>query len=106
MSFNRHNNEIFIARSKLRWGTKFRYDKVIYVNSRTPVKLYCLKHGFYFEQTPKAHFTEKHECCPLCYKLISGHYQNLWRNINISNEKKVFNERVKTLLLNSVFKIN
>lgn len=32
-----------------------------------------------FEQTPKAHFAAKHECCPLCYKEIAGSFQNEWR---------------------------
>ncbi|WP_434567680.1 hypothetical protein QFW85_26870 [Vibrio chagasii] len=106
MSRYQYKKKNFVARSKIRWGTKFGYEKVIYVNSRTPVELFCLKHGFYFEQTPKAHFTAKHECCPLCYKLISGYYQNLWRNVNVRNEKKVVDESLYVLLLNSVFKDN
>lgn len=100
----RHNNNIFIRRSVSRWGHKYGYTKVKYVNSRTPVQIYCLTHNIYFEQTPKAHFTAKHECCPLCYKEIAGVHQNKWRNVPSKDKNELGNRLVNIeALLNTVF---
>lgn len=102
----KHNNHKFIRRSVSRWGHKFGYARVKYVNSRTPIQIYCLTHDIYFEQTPKAHFAAKHECCPLCYKKIAGVHQNKWRN-DLSKDKTGLNKRSVNVevLLNEVFSL-
>ncbi|MCG9596431.1 hypothetical protein L1D15_06780 [Vibrio sp. Isolate25] len=83
MPIARMTREQFIAKSRQRWGEKYGYDGLKYVNSRTPVLLYCFHHQHYFSQTPKAHFAAKHECCPLCYQAIAGRFQNAWRDEQI-----------------------
>ena len=79
MAIPRSTKAEFVRKSQQRWGDKYGYDRVHYVNSRTPVVLFCHHHQSYFEQTPKAHFMTKHECCPLCYQARSGSFQNAWR---------------------------
>lgn len=79
MTKPRLTTEQFIERSQKRWGARFGYRKAIYINNRTPLELFCLKHERYFFQTPKAHFIAKHECCPICYGEVAGSFQNEWR---------------------------
>lgn len=90
----------FISKSKEVWGDKYSYDRVEYLNFRTPVTLFCNRHKTYFNQTPKSHFYTKHECCPLCYKSVSGSYQNRWRDSKPSPHA----EAKHTSLLNLVLK--
>lgn len=47
-------------------GDKYDYSKVpeTYVNAKTPVKIYCKKHKYYFLQTPDAH--KNGVGCPKC----------------------------------------
>ena len=79
MPIPRDTKAQFIAKSKRRWGDRFGYNQVHYVNSRTPVLLWCKVHKTYFSQTPKAHFAAKHACCPRCYAELAGTFQNAWR---------------------------
>ena len=79
MAIPRDTKAKFIAKSQRRWGDRFGYDQVHYVNSRTPVLLWCKDHQEYFAQTPKAHFMAKHACCPICYEELAGTFQNAWR---------------------------
>ena len=44
----------FILRSKIKHNSKYKYDLVIYKNTRTKVQIICTTHGI-FEQTPDAH---------------------------------------------------
>lgn len=102
MAIKRLTRIEFIEKSKSKWGDRYSYDKVEYLNSRTPVELFCNKHHIYFTQTPKAHFMAKRECCPLCYKEISGLYQNLWRD-NKSNVEPAVNIELVNKKINVVF---
>ncbi|GLT16920.1 hypothetical protein GCM10007938_06970 [Vibrio zhanjiangensis] len=79
MAIPKNTTQQFIKKSRQKWGNRFGYQKTRYINTRTPVILWCKKHQSYFEQTPKSHFATKHECCPICYSLIAGFYQNQWR---------------------------
>ena len=36
-------------------GDAFDYSKVVYVDTHTPVEVYCKKHDFTFTPTPKNH---------------------------------------------------
>ncbi|WGW01382.1 hypothetical protein QF117_11380 [Vibrio sp. YMD68] len=97
MPFKKDTKESFINKAKKRWGPRYSYSEVIYINSRTPVKILCNKHNHFFYQTPKAHFAVKHHCCPLCYKEVIGKYQNQWRkkyNNAIHNTKDFYREEL------------
>ena len=57
--------EIFLERCKEKYGNKFDYSNINYINRLTPIKIICKKHGE-FEVTPKQHL---HSCgCPRCCK--------------------------------------
>lgn len=48
----RPSTEEFIAKAELKHPGKFGYEKVVYKNAKTMVKLYCKQHKDYFEITP------------------------------------------------------
>ena len=57
--------EIFLERCKEKYGDRFDYSNINYVNRLTPIKIICKKHGE-FEVTPKQHLNS---CgCPGCCK--------------------------------------
>ncbi len=45
-------------------GNAFDYSKVVYVNTHTPIEVYCKKHNFTFKPTPKNH--KKGSGCTKC----------------------------------------
>lgn len=53
--------ENFIKKSKDKFGTKFDYSKVMYINTLTPVTLICPKHGE-FQMAPKQHLQSPTGC--------------------------------------------
>lgn len=57
--------EIFLDRCIKKYGDRFDYSNINYVNRLTPIKIICKKHGE-FEVTPKQHLSS---CgCPGCCK--------------------------------------
>jgi hypothetical protein len=58
----------FIERSKNKFGDRFDYSEVEYVNSHTPVTLICKEHGIRFSTTPSNHFSTKFGGCKECHK--------------------------------------
>ena len=60
----RKGTDEFIAESKKKFGDKFDYSKVVYVNNKANVLLKCDKHGW-FEITPQSHLSSK-TGCKLC----------------------------------------
>lgn len=55
----RLTKEEFVAKSVAVHGDKYGYDKVVYVNNRTPVLIYCVHCKKYFKQTPNDHLKGK-----------------------------------------------
>jgi len=55
--------ENFITQANLIHKNSYTYDKVIYINKKTKVKITCLKHGD-FLQMPEKHLTG--QGCPSC----------------------------------------
>lgn len=79
----------FIQKSKDKFGDKFDYSKVNYVNSKTPVILICKEHGE-FQMTPKGHFSSITGCVECSKhitkkvkKLIDGKDRKSMREYNI-----------------------
>ena len=58
----------FIERSKNKFGDRFDYSEVKYIDSQTPVTLMCKKHGIKFSTTPSNHFITRFGGCKECYK--------------------------------------
>jgi len=59
----------FISRSISKHGTKYSYDKVRYVDSKTQVIIICPTHGE-FKQTPSDHMLGKK--CSLCANILTS----------------------------------
>lgn len=85
MAYCKGDTKTFVNKAIKRWGNRYDYSQVRYINSRTPVLIFCHRHQHTFSQTPKAHFAAKHNCCPICAKEVAGSFQNQWREV----EKKV-----------------
>jgi hypothetical protein len=60
----RSSRDEFEEKSKIVHGDKYDYSEVEYVNNHTKVKIYCKKHGKYFEQAPSHHLNGRgcHDC--------------------------------------------
>lgn len=61
------SRESFIQQAKHKFGDKFNYDLVLFINHITNVIIICPIHGE-FKQTPKCHLDSKHGC-RFCAKL-------------------------------------
>ena len=61
----KYTKEKFVNYAKLKHGDKYKYDKVVYVDSRTKVDIICPNHGV-FKQEPSAHL--RGQGCPKCRK--------------------------------------
>ena len=58
----------FIEKSKNKFGDRFDYSEVKYIDSQTPVTLICKEHGIRFSTTPSNHFSARFGGCKECYK--------------------------------------
>lgn len=58
-----YTTEEWVKKAKMIHGNKYDYSEVNYINSKTPVKIKCLIHGF-FEQIPSEHLQGKG--CKFC----------------------------------------
>lgn len=58
--------ESFVAESKAKFGELYDYSGVIYINSKTKIRLHCNKHNHTFEIQPPAHLAAKTGGCPYC----------------------------------------
>ena len=59
----------FAAKAKKVHGDRYDYSQVVYVNSKSKVKILCSEHGC-FEQWPSNHLNG--QGCPKCGELIKG----------------------------------
>lgn len=55
----------FIQKAKNKWGDKFNYSKVNYINNKTDVWIYCNECKKWFKQAPTHHLRNIHGC-PYC----------------------------------------
>lgn len=88
------SSDTFIKCAKKKFGNKFDYSFVKYVNSKTPVKILCKKHGI-FEQLPYTHLHSYG--CPKCgleegAKKSSYTKKSRKRCFSLENFKKVCTE--------------
>lgn len=64
----KRNKDKFIDKAKNKFGDKFNYSKVVYVNAKTKVCIICPIHGEFW-QTPDKHLQSKFGC-PECSKKL------------------------------------
>jgi hypothetical protein len=83
-NFNLDRN-VFIEKSNIIHNNLYDYSLVEYINSHTPVKIICIKHGV-FVQKPHKHTLQK-QGCPKC-KLSKGILKicNILKDSNIEYE--------------------
>lgn len=62
------NTELFIQKSRDKFGDVLDYSRVEYINTRLEVCFICKTHGLFY-QKPLVHLRAKHPC-PLCAKRI------------------------------------
>ena len=67
--------EDFLRKAKAKYGDKYDYSKVNYVNSTTKVEIICKKHGSFYV-APATHLM--HVGCPICR---NSHLENKVRGI-------------------------
>lgn len=67
---NRASKEEFIEKAKKVHGNKYNYDLIEYIDSNTPVKIYCNYCKTYFYQTPGKHLITLG--CPECSKRLTA----------------------------------
>lgn len=80
--------ETFIKKAKEKYGNKFDYSKVKYVNNKIKVCIICPKHGEFFT-TPNNFLSVSKYGCPNC--------ANEHRHDNVRIKEKEFITRSKTL---------
>lgn len=56
------NKERFILQAQKLNNDKYDYSEVIYVDTKTPVKIFCNVHNIYFYQTPPNHIHQNQGC--------------------------------------------
>lgn len=100
MPLPKDTKKSFINKATKRWGNRYDYSLVQYINSRTSVIIICNKHKSSFKQTPKAHFSAKHHCCPQCYREVTGSFQNEWRSLNKSKKDKLSTSQFTPIIKN------
>lgn len=61
------NTNKFIRRSKEKFGDKFDYSEVKYINHQTPITLICKEHGVKFNVTPNVHLNSRFGGCKECH---------------------------------------
>lgn len=64
----KRNKDKFINKAKNKFGDKFDYSKIKYVNAKTKVCIICSEHGEFW-QTPDKHLQSKFGC-PECSKKL------------------------------------
>lgn len=67
----------FIQRAEQLHNDKYDYSNVVYVNSRTKVKIICSKHGE-FEQLPSSHL--QGNGCPKCAREWTDEHKYIINN--------------------------
>lgn len=85
------NAKKFIEKSKNKFGDRFDYSEVVYVNSQTPVTLICKEHGIRFSTTPSNHFTSRFGGCKECY----NKYVESLKSLNKPKKPKLTEEERK-----------
>lgn len=65
-SNTKKTTEEFIKEFKEKFGDGFDFTKTVYVNSKTPLVITCLKHGD-FTATPNNLLTDSVYACPKCF---------------------------------------
>ena len=61
-----HTKEKFISNAIEKYGDDFLYDRVVYINARTQVEIFCKKHDYYFKTVPDTFINRSEHGCRKC----------------------------------------
>jgi len=92
---------IWVQKCKERFGNRFSYRNVEYINNDTPVKVFCKEHKYLFEVTPDTHVRGSGGC-PYCSASEGESKIRKWledNNISFVPQYKVPNENASLPLL-------
>ena len=64
INLSREDKTLFIEKAIKKHGTNYDYSKVIYINSKTKIEIFCKTHNILFKQTPNSHLLGNG--CKLC----------------------------------------
>ena len=82
------NGNKFIERSKNKFGDRFDYSEVKYVNSQTPVILLCKEHGVRFNIVPNVHLNSKFGGCKECHKIYIESTKSTKVRVKLTKEER------------------
>ena len=99
----RHTTEMFIERSKNKFGKKFSYPNTKYINAHTNIELHCNDCKFYFNTSPNRHIRSKYGCCLSCQRKSIGNIKRKPIEKFIEESKEKFGED-KFLYDNFIYK--
>ena len=57
-----------IKNAKRRFGDRYDFSESVYIDSTTPIKVRCPKHGYFYIEPYKLTEGDVYEICPECYK--------------------------------------
>lgn len=84
----------WLAQCHERFGDRFDYSQVEYVNNDSIVKIYCKEHDYLFETTPDTH-VRGYGGCPYCSASVGEVHIRKWlddNNVKCDTQRKVPNE--------------
>lgn len=81
----------FLEKANNKFGNKFDYSKVNYINCNTPITIICSKHGE-FETTPTKFLVSKHGC-PKCAHESTGKSRKLTTEEFIHRSKELYESK-------------
>ena len=76
--------DVFLEKCKIKFGDRFDYSFVDYVNSKTPIKIKCIKHDHFFNQLPNEHLRGRNGC-KKCINRITTQDDFIERSIIVHN---------------------
>jgi Zn finger protein HypA/HybF involved in hydrogenase expression len=83
----------FLNKARAKFGDKFDYSLVDYINAKTPVKIRCTEHLEIFEVMPDTHTrSTSRGGCPVCHKEAMGQYHRLSLVDFIDRAKRIHGE--------------
>ncbi len=98
MSHNKLNQELVIKQFIEVHGDEFDYSNVVYVNTHTPVEVYCKKHDFIFFPTPKNH--KSGAKCTICGRESQIKKASKSKEKFIEDVEKLYGKVYETELVN------
>ena len=66
----------FIEKAYKKFGDIYKYDKVVYIDGKTNVSIFCSKHNSYFDKSPNYLLRSK-IACPTCLKEAASETQRM-----------------------------